>query len=57
MELLNSAEILTNIVEAEKPGEKVKLSDDFVKIDKYDQLKLYLFMLGKLDVNDVSNLV
>ena len=56
-ELLNSAEILINIVEVEKPGEKVNLSEDFVKIDKYDQLKLYLFMLGKLDVNDVSNLV
>ena len=56
-ELLNSAEILTNIVEAEKPGEKVKLSDDYIKIDKFDQIKLYLFMLGKLDHTEVSKLV
>lgn len=56
-ELLNSAEILTTIVESENPGEKVKLSEDFLKIDKYDQLKLYLFMLGKLDKKDVSKLV
>lgn len=56
-DLLNSAEILTNIVEPENPGEKVKLSDDYIKIDKYDQLKLYLFMLGKLDIKDVSKLV
>ena len=56
-DLLNSAEILTNIVEPENPGEKVKMSDDYIKIDKYDQLKLYLFMLGKLDIKDVSKLV
>lgn len=56
-ELLNSAEILTTIVESENPGEKVKMSEDFSKIDKYDQLKLYLFMLGKIDKRDVSKLV
>lgn len=56
-ELLNSAEILTNIVEAENPVEKVRMSEDYIKIDKYDQLKLYLFMLGKLEVKDVSKLV
>lgn len=56
-ELLNSAEILTNIVEVEHPGEKIKMSVDYIKIDKYDQLKLYLFMLGKLNKEDVSKLV
>src|SRR5699024_10996615 len=56
-DLLNSAEILTNIVEPENPGEKVKMSDDYIKIDKDDQLKLYLLMLGKLDIKDVSKLV
>ena len=56
-DLLNSSEILTTIVEAENPGEKVKMSEDYIKIDKYDQLKLYLFMLGKLEAHDVSKLV
>lgn len=56
-ELLNSAEILTNIVESENPGEKVKLSKDYLKIDKFDQLKLYLFMLKKIDEKEVSKLV
>ncbi len=56
-ELLNSAEILTNIVESENPGEKVKLSKDYLKIDKFDQLKLYLLMLKKIDEKDVSKLV
>lgn len=56
-ELLNSADILTNIVESENPGTKVKMSENYIKIDKFDQLKLYLFLLEKLDVEDVSKLV
>ncbi len=56
-ELIATSDIFTSIVESEDLTQDVKFSDKFSIINKFDYLKLCLFMLGKLDDEDVSKLV
>lgn len=56
-DLIASADVFTNIVESEDKTQSVKFSETFSLINKFDYLKLCLFMLGKLDEEDVSKLV
>ncbi|TGY91100.1 Cys-rich peptide radical SAM maturase CcpM [Petralouisia muris] len=56
-DLLASADVFTNIVESEDLTQDIQFSETFSLINKFDYLKLCLFMLGKLDEEDVSKLV
>ncbi len=56
-ELIADSEIFTNIVEAEDTTSDIKFSERFSTINKFDYMKLCLFMIGKLDEEDVSKLV
>lgn len=56
-DLIASADVFTNIVEPEDLTQNVQFSETFLLINRFDYLKLCLFMLGKLDEEDVSKLV
>lgn len=56
-ELISDSAIFTNIVESEDMTSDIKFSQKFSIINKFDYMKLSLFMIGKLDEEDVSKLV
>lgn len=56
-DLIASADVFTNIVESEDLTQNVQFTEVFSIINNFDYLKMCLFMLGKLDEEDVSKLV
>jgi len=56
-ELIADSDVFTNVVESVDLTQDVKFTKEFKIINEFDYFKLYLFMLNKLDVEDISKLV
>lgn len=55
-ELIGESDVMTTIVD-NKSAEGVKFSDEFYRARAFEKFKLYLYMIGKLEVSKVSKLV
>ena len=55
-ELIGESDVMTTIVD-NKSAESVKFSDEFYRARAFEKFKLYLYMIGKIDIAYVSKLV
>lgn len=55
-ELVGESDVMTTLVD-NKSAEGVKFGDEFYRARAYEQFKLYLYMLKKVDLSNVSKLV